>query len=539
MASSCKRPQLEREDNYSRAMKQIALSRRALLAGIAGLAAYGIPSPAAANYLRAAARRQDFQIRPRADWAENGRLPTGEMAPEDVQLLVVHHTLIPGNGYTQDQVPKLMRDIFDYHAGPEKGWPDIAYNFMVDQFGGVWEARFGSLDGPVRGSATGGNQGFAQLCCFLGDLSGQPPTEAAASSMASLLALLADRYNINTSPGATENLVSRGSSRYVEGAQMVLPTLAGHRDVSLTACPGDAGYSFLQQTLPVLVNERRAQTTAATTTTTVATTTTGAPSTAAPTTEVPVDAAATDIDGASSDALAFEDVAEPDSITAAEGRSVLPYVIGGGALAATGVGAVILAKRNQPDDEPALESPATVGTAPPSVPVAAGVGARSVDGFVDVESRISTSPVQPNAAAPVVISAGPVPASGPQRVWWAIEPQTEPSVERAVQGLVADVQALAAKRPTDTDADRMAWADADSRLASIAPTSKAALVAARSNSVYILRSAPCLVIVERPDGVHKRDETRDALSIDRADVRSIAVHFEDESLYPDIEVTAG
>ncbi len=54
------------------------------------------------------------------------------------------------------------------HTGPDKGWPDIAYNFMVDRFGQIFEARAGSLAGPVAGSATGGNQGFSQLCCFLG-----------------------------------------------------------------------------------------------------------------------------------------------------------------------------------------------------------------------------------------------------------------------------------------------------------------------------------------------------------------------------------
>ncbi|NNF53417.1 MAG: hypothetical protein HKN03_03140 [Acidimicrobiales bacterium] len=518
-------------------MQQIALSRRALLAGIAGLAAYGIPSPAAADYLRTAARRQDFQIRPRTDWAQDSRLPTAAMPSEDVHLLVVHHTLIPGNSYTQDQVPKLMRDIFDYHAGPEKGWPDIAYNFMVDQFGDVWEARFGSLDGPVQGSATGGNQGFSQLCCFLGDLTGQPPTEAAAASMASLLALLADRYKIDTSPGTTVNLVSQGSSRYPEGAKMVLPTLAGHRDVSLTACPGEAGYTFLQQTLPVLVNERRVQTTI-TTTTTIAPTTIAEPSAAAPTTDDPAIATTTEIEGTSSDALAFEDVDDSSSAPAVDGQSVLPYVIGGGALAVTGIGAMALAKRNQPADQTAPDPSVGSDAAGASVPVGAGVAARGSDGYVDIESRIATSPVQPSAAAPV-ISAGPVPASGPQRVWWAIEARTEASVERAVQELVGEVQSLAAQRPTDLDADRKAWAAADTRLAAIAPTSKAALVAARSNAVYILRSAPCLVIVERPDGIRKRDESRDALSIDRADVRSIAVHFEDESLYPDIEVTAG
>ncbi len=321
------------------------MSRRALMAGIAGLVAYGMPVPAAAQYLTRVSRRQDeFEIRPRSAWAGVDRPPTFELEPEDVQLLVVHHTLIPGNGHNQDRVPQLLRDIYDYHTGPEKRWADIAYNFMVDQFGGIWETREGSLDGPVRGSATGGNQGFSQLCCFLGDLSDQPPTAEAAAAMAWLLAELADRYDIDTSPGAQVSLESRGSSRFAAGSPMTLPTLAGHRDVSLTACPGEAGYSFLQQTLPGLVNARRTQTAAAATTTTEpATATTATPTTAASSPPTAVDDTTATL-REQTDASAAESAAE-DSGEGTDDESIVPWLIGGAALAVAGAAVVAVAKR--------------------------------------------------------------------------------------------------------------------------------------------------------------------------------------------------
>ena len=108
-----------------------------------------------------------------------------------------------------------------------------------------------------------------------------------------------------------------------------------------------------------------------------------------------------------------------------------------------------------------------------------------------------------------------------------------------MQEVVGQVEALAASQLTDLDSDRAMWSRLDALLTDSAGKSLAALVAARADAVYILRSGPCLVIVDRPDGVLKRDESRDALRIERGDVRSIAVHFGDESTYPDIEVTAG
>ncbi len=172
------------------------------------------------------------------------------MAPEpDVRTLVVHHT-VDANGHGPDDVVTLLRRIHAFHTGPEKRWPDVAYNFFVDRFGRVWEGRSGSLAGAVAGDATGGSQGFDQKCAFVGDHRTEPPTPEAADAMASLLALLADRHGIDTSPGATATFESRGSNLHPAGALVTIPTITGHRRVSQTACPGDAGTALVADVLP-------------------------------------------------------------------------------------------------------------------------------------------------------------------------------------------------------------------------------------------------------------------------------------------------
>ncbi len=213
-------------------------------------------------------------IRPRADWA--GDLPvTGEIQPEEeVRFLLVHHTA-SSNDYGADEVIGQIRTFYELHTGPDKGWPDVAYNFFVDRFGTIWEARSGSLDGPVRGDATGGSQGYALLCALIGDHSAAPISDEALGSLTQLLAWLAHRHDINTEPGQTVDFVSRGSNRWPEGAAVTARTISGHREMSTTTCPGDFAFSLLDSDVPRRVTEIRDATTA-TTTSSAATTTTSA-----------------------------------------------------------------------------------------------------------------------------------------------------------------------------------------------------------------------------------------------------------------------
>ena len=230
------------------------LTRRSLLrAGLAvslgGALSSGSTSSAGAQ------AESPLVIRPRSDWGAD-LAPTGELESEDVRFLLVHHTA-SANDYGPDQVVGKLRAYFGYHTSPDKGWPDLAYNFMVDRFGGVWEGRTGSLAGPVRASATGGSQGFAQLACFIGDFTASAPMPEARSSMVALLAMLADRYAVDTRPGAKVSFTSRGSNRWPAGAEVTTGTIAGHRDMSMTACPGDVLYDDVVNRFPADVTALR------------------------------------------------------------------------------------------------------------------------------------------------------------------------------------------------------------------------------------------------------------------------------------------
>jgi len=197
-------------------------------------------------------------VQAREEWGAD-LPPTGSLErerPEDVRFLLVHHTA-SSNTYNEADVARLIRGFYAAHTGSEKNWPDVAYNFFVDRYGKIWEGREGSLTAPVKGDATGGSQGFAMLCCFIGNHQEEPPSPDARQAMIQLLAALADIYAIDTAPGATTSFISRGSNRWPRGTLVTTTTIAGHRDMSRTVCPGDQAYDVVRTSFPAEVSRLR------------------------------------------------------------------------------------------------------------------------------------------------------------------------------------------------------------------------------------------------------------------------------------------
>jgi len=287
-------------------------------------------------------------IHPRSDWA-GGLAPTGPLeqeAPGDVRFLLVHHS-VNANTYAAADVPGLLRGIYGAHTAPEKGWPDVAYNFFVDQHGGVWEGRDGSRDAPVKADATGGSQGFALLCCFLGDHRTEPPSPAAEDAMVGLLAHLASRYGIDVLPGATATFTSRGSNKHPEGATVTTPTIAGHRDMSATECPGDAGYALVTGRLRRDVETRMRAAAPATTTapsSTAPPATAPAPTTAAPTSAAPRTSTSAPVTGGPAGTTTGAPVPGDD---AASDLSAWPALGAGGLVVAAAAGALLGLRRRR------------------------------------------------------------------------------------------------------------------------------------------------------------------------------------------------
>ena len=243
-----------------------SFTRRAALAGAAAVvvgARLGAGASAAAGSpVPSVTVAPGLDIKPRSTWTSQG--PKRPLSRETPKFLLVHHSA-SSNSYAAADIAPLLRNVFTYHTSAEKGWPDVCYNFFIDRFGGVWEGRSGSLAGPVVADATGGSQGFAQLVCLLGDFTSTMPTAAAQTSLRRLLAWLARRDGISTASGATATFVSRGSQRHPKGTTVTTATIAGHRAMSYTACPGDKFYPYVTNGLRADVQAVRAGTSDGTT----------------------------------------------------------------------------------------------------------------------------------------------------------------------------------------------------------------------------------------------------------------------------------
>jgi N-acetylmuramoyl-L-alanine amidase len=193
-------------------------------------------------------------INPRSAWGSD-LAPRRELQSEQVKFLLVHHSGTPNKPVDARQ---FIRSVYAFHTGPEKGWPDVCYEFFIDPTGAIWEGRAGALDGPIVADATGGSQGFAQLVCLIGDFNAALPNPQMLASLRKVLAWLADRSGLDTSPGATATFTSRGSQRWSAGTSITTPTINGHRSMSYTDCPGDALWQYVSTTLQADVHAERA-----------------------------------------------------------------------------------------------------------------------------------------------------------------------------------------------------------------------------------------------------------------------------------------
>src|SRR5690606_28096930 len=161
--------------------------------------------------------------------------PTGPNSPDwtppytTVTYLIVHHTATPND---DPDWKARVRSIWNFHAITRDG-KDIAYNYLIDPDGVIYEGRAGG-DNVIGRHATGANKnsmGVALIGNFDQDLL---PTEEALDSLIKLLAWKAEQAGIDPT----------GSSHHSEVGR-VLPNVCGHRDVGATACPGRKLYALL------------------------------------------------------------------------------------------------------------------------------------------------------------------------------------------------------------------------------------------------------------------------------------------------------
>jgi uncharacterized protein with LGFP repeats len=178
----------------------------------------------------------------RAQWGADESIRTWDpqYAPT-VKAATIHHTA-DSNNYTSAQVPQMMRSIYQYHT-VSRGWGDIGYNVIVDKFGRLWEGRYGGLASTVVGAHAGGFNTGTFGVSMLGNYDVAAAPQVMLSAAADIIAWKFALYQIN--PRGQVALVSGGggTARWAAGTRVYMPTIFGHRDVGLTACPGQYAYA--------------------------------------------------------------------------------------------------------------------------------------------------------------------------------------------------------------------------------------------------------------------------------------------------------
>lgn len=137
------------------------------------------------------------------------------MISPTADFVVVHHTA-GSPGSTVDYSYRLVRSTQNYHMN-SKRYYDIAYNFLFDQHGNIYEGR----GWDARNGANRPENQESISVCFLGD----------------------SRHHILT-PKAKAALVSFMKEARKRG---FTEPWKGHRDVSTegTTCPGDPLYVYI------------------------------------------------------------------------------------------------------------------------------------------------------------------------------------------------------------------------------------------------------------------------------------------------------
>lgn len=181
----------------------------------------------------------------RSAWAGTSHPPTSGPFYGAINLAFVHHTENP-NGYAPDQVPAMVLAIYDYHRFT-RGYFDIAYNFIIDNYGRIWEARAGGVDQPVVGAHAGGYNSVSTGVAILGSFSSAQPPAAAVSALQRLLGWKLALHGVPAA-GKVRVEVNPSDSFYTPfapGQRVLLPRIAGHRDGDMTSCPGNQLYDRL------------------------------------------------------------------------------------------------------------------------------------------------------------------------------------------------------------------------------------------------------------------------------------------------------
>jgi hypothetical protein len=179
----------------------------------------------------------------RSEWGGDSVPPRAAPSYGEVQAAFVHHT-VTSNDYAPEESAGIVLGIARYHRD-SNGWNDIGYNFLVDQYGQVFEGRAGGIEQPVVGAQAQGYNSVSTGIACIGTFTSVPQSEAGLEALAHLIGWKLSLHGVPTE--GTVVVASRGgpTNRYPSGTPVTLQRIPGHRDGDSTSCPGEVLYGQL------------------------------------------------------------------------------------------------------------------------------------------------------------------------------------------------------------------------------------------------------------------------------------------------------
>ncbi|WP_084473072.1 N-acetylmuramoyl-L-alanine amidase [Nocardia alba] len=182
----------------------------------------------------------------RAQWGADESIRCQEPTYDDgVGGITVHHTA-GRNDYSRSESAGIVRAIYAYHA-ETLGWCDIGYNALVDQYGQIFEGRYGGLDRAVQGAHAGGFNENTAGVALMGNYENEEPSNESINAIGKFIGWRAKLAGIN--PKGMTTMYSEGTefTPYAYDEAVDLPVVFAHRDVGNTDCPGDAAYDLMDR----------------------------------------------------------------------------------------------------------------------------------------------------------------------------------------------------------------------------------------------------------------------------------------------------
>ena len=192
------------------------MNRRLRLSALAVSIAFTLPAPMSAVEPAGLISRSHWRAEP----------PTRPYEEHTISRITVHHQGV--RALKRQDAAKRMRIMQEYHQSEARGFADVAYHFVIDRKGRLYEGR--PLSAPGESKTDYDPTGHL-LICLLGDFRVQEPT---AEQLQTLRALL-----------------QWGLSEF----RLSPDTVKGHRDYARSDCPGENLYKLL----PKLVAELSAE----------------------------------------------------------------------------------------------------------------------------------------------------------------------------------------------------------------------------------------------------------------------------------------